>query len=356
MKAVIYKGIRDIVVEERPEPFCGDNDVIVQNIRSGICGSDVGAYLYGTMASGIFPDREFGHEMVGFVYKTGKNITGIKPGLRVWVNPNTSVLNPWDSDMAGAFSQYTVVHNAKLNDNLYPLPDDLSFDDAVLIEPFAVGTHGKNRACCKKDTSVLIYGAGTIGLCALNSLIAQGNKNIAVLDISHDRLKIAEKMGAVTCNPLETNYRDFLFSAFGETKSNTPVIIKTGEGPTDIELVSGKAVNADVVIDCAGSHNIAGDFLSFAKPHATLVCIAVQKKEIAVNFRQIMSTEAHIIGSRGYTYADIQEVIENLRQKNTRITDIITHHFKLSDAQKAFETASDPTVAIKVVFDMETNG
>jgi threonine dehydrogenase-like Zn-dependent dehydrogenase len=342
-------------VEEKPEPFCGEDDVIVRNVRSGICGSDVGAYLYGTMASGIFPGKEFGHEMTGVVYKTGKNITGIKNGLRVWVNPNTSVINRWDSDMAGAFSQYTVVHNAKLDYNLYPLPDDLSFDDAVLIEPFAVGTHGKNRAGCKKDTSVLIYGAGTIGLCVLNSLIAQGNKRVVVLDVSNDRLKIAEKMGAAVCNPLETNYKDFLFSTFGETKSNTPLIIKTGEGPTDIELVSGKAVNADVVIDCAGANNIAGDFMSFAKPNATLVCIAIHKKEIPVNFRQIMSTEANIIGSRGYTNADIYEVIENLRQKNTRITDIITHHFKLSGAKKAFETASDPGAAIKVVFDMETD-
>ena len=156
MKALIYKGIKDVVVEERPEPVCGDNDVIVQNIRSGICGSDVGAYLYGTLASGIFPDKEFGHEMAGLIHKTGNNVLGIKTGQRVWVNPSTSVIDTWDSDMAGAFSQYALVHNAKLNYNVYPLPEDLSFDDAVLIEPFAVGTHGKNRACCKANHNVLI--------------------------------------------------------------------------------------------------------------------------------------------------------------------------------------------------------
>ena len=355
MKALIYKGVREIAVEERPDPICGENDLIVQNIRSGICGSDVGAYLYGTMASGIFPGREFGHEMVGFVYKTGKNITDIPKGLRVWVNPAASVIHTWDSDMAGAFSQYVVVHNARLNYNVYPLPDDLSFDDAVLIEPFAVGAHGKNRATCTKDTGVLIYGAGTIGLCALNSLLAQGNKNIGVLDISNERLTLAGNMGAVICNPLETNYKEFLFSTFGETPSNTPVITKTGEGPTDFELSSGKAANVDVVVDCAGAQNIVGDFISFAKPNATLVCIAVHKKEIPVNFRQVMSTEANIIGSRGYTNRDIFEVIENLRQKNTGLPSIITHRFKLSDAQKAFEIASDPAVAIKVIFDMETN-
>ena len=354
MKALIYKGIKDVVVEERPEPVCGDNDVIVQNIRSGICGSDVGAYLYGTLASGIFPDKEFGHEMAGLIHKTGNNVLGIQTGQRVWVNPSTSVIDTWDSDMAGAFSQYALVHNARLNYNIYPLPENLSFDDAVLIEPFAVGTHGKNRACCKANHNVLIYGTGTIGLCALNSLIAQGNKKVVVLDLSNDRLKLAERMGAITCNPHEVNVKDFLFSTFGETKSNTPVITKTGNGPTDIKLTPGKAANVDVVIDCAGAPNIIGDFLSFTKPNAILVCVAVHKQEVPVNFRQIMSTEVSILGSRGYTNEDIQEVIENLRRKNTGITKIVTHRYKLSDAKKAFEAASDPSIGIKVVFDMET--
>ncbi|MDR3301968.1 MAG: alcohol dehydrogenase catalytic domain-containing protein, partial [Spirochaetaceae bacterium] len=124
MTALIYKGIKDIALLERDIPVCGPDDVVVQNIRSGICGSDVGAYLYGTMASGIFPNKEFGHEMAGIIHKTGENVIDIKKGSRVWVNPTTAVLDPWDSDMAGAFSQYAVVHNAKLNYNIYPLPDD----------------------------------------------------------------------------------------------------------------------------------------------------------------------------------------------------------------------------------------
>jgi threonine dehydrogenase-like Zn-dependent dehydrogenase len=120
-----------------------------------------------------------------------------------------------------------------------------------------------------------------------------------------------------------------------------------------MSLSPGKAVNVDVVIDCAGSPNIVGDFLSFAKADTILVCVAIHKKEVPVNFRQLMSTEVSIVGSRGYDNCDIQEVIENLRRRNTRIPDIITHRFKLSDAKKAFETAANPDVAIKVVFEME---
>ncbi len=69
------------------------------------------------------------------------------------------------------------------------MPDSLSFDDAVLIEPFAVGTHGKNTPQAKPEDNVVIYGAGTIGLCALSGLIAQGNKKVIVLDIDDSRLE-----------------------------------------------------------------------------------------------------------------------------------------------------------------------
>ncbi|ULQ59274.1 zinc-binding dehydrogenase [Brucepastera parasyntrophica] len=350
MKALIYRDVKKIEMHEIPVPDCGPDDVIVRNIRSGICGSDVAGYLYGTMSSGIFPGREFGHEMVGYVDKVGKNVRDIAEGSRVFVNPNTTVRDPWDSDMAGAFSQYVRVLNACLDYNIFPLPDSLSFDNAVLIEPFSVGTHGKNRPGIKPGDNVLIYGAGTIGLCALNALIAQGNKNVAVADLSDKRLALAESMGAIPCNPRRESIQQYLVKYFGEVQSNTPVI--TMNGPS-ITLSPGRALNIDAVIDCAGAPNIAADFLNMAKPGAVLSCIAVQKKDVPLNFRQIMSTEAVIMGSRGYNNTDIQEVISNLAMNNTRVTDIISHTFRLSEFETAFETAADPDTAIKVVFDME---
>jgi len=350
MKTLIYKDVKKIDLQERVIPSCGPNDIVVRNMRSGICGSDIGAYLYGTMSSGVFPDREFGHEMTGFVHEVGENVVGIVKDSRVFVNPSTAVEQPWDSDMAGAFSQYVCIRNARLNYNIFLLPDSLSFDDAVLIEPFSVGTHGKNRPGIEPNHNVLIYGAGTIGLCTLNALKAQGNKKIAVIDLSEKRLNIAQKMGAVPCNPQKEDVRSYLSQYFGEVPSNTPSVNING---LTITLSPAKALDIDAVIDCAGAPNIAGDFLNMAKPGAILSCIAVHKNEVPVNFRQIMSTEAVIMGSRGYTTDDIQEVIDNLEKKRTSITDIITHVFKLDEFENAFEVASSPDVAIKVVFNME---
>ncbi|MDR1955317.1 MAG: zinc-binding dehydrogenase [Treponema sp.] len=350
MKALIYKDVKKMELQERDIPVCGADDVVVRNIRSGICGSDTGAYLHGTMSSGVFPDREFGHEMVGFIHEVGKNVVNIAKGSRVWVNPNTMVEHPWDSDMAGAFSQYVCVHNARLDYNVFLLPDTLSFDDAVLIEPFSVGTHGKNRPGIKPEHKVLIYGAGTIGLCALNALLAQGNKKVAMIDLSDKRLSLAHEMGAITCNPQKEDVRSYLSDHFGEVASSTPAITMNG---SEIKLIPAKSLDVDAVIDCAGVSNIAGDFLSMAKHGAVLSCVAIHKKEVPLNFRQIMSTEVAIMGSRGYNNTDIQEVIGNLAERNTKITGIITHTFTIDEFEKAFETASNPDVAIKVVFNME---
>lgn len=337
MKAIIYKGVRDIEVQERDMPVCGADDVIVRNVRAGICGTDINGYLYGPLHGGIYPQRqegnEFGHEMVGYVYETGKNVTAVKVGDRVFVNPNTRTPNPSEACMACAFSQYVLVQNAKLGYNLYLLPASLSFDHAVLIEPFSVATHGKNTPHTRPDDNVIIYGAGTIGLCALGGLIAQGNKKVVVIDLDDHRLEIAGRIGAKTLNPRRGNgdLYAFLKEQVGELSNTfrTPVI------------------DVDVVIDCAGAPNILLDFLTYAKPGAKLSCVGMHKQEDAVDFNQVMSKEAVIMGSRAFTPDDINEVIDNLANNKSEVTRIITHRFKIDDAKQAFETASDPLAGYK---------
>jgi L-iditol 2-dehydrogenase len=339
MKAVIYKDTKTVEVQERAMPVCGPDDVIVRNVRGGICGTDITGYLYGGRLVGFVPNTEFGHEMVGYVYETGENVTCVEKGARVFVNPMTRLrtADPSASVRAGGFSQYVLVQEARLEDNLFLLPDTLSFEDAVLIEPFSVGTHGKNTPGAKAEDHVVIYGAGPIGLCALSGLVAQGNRTVVVLDIDDSRLETVRQLGGVGFNPRSGDTRSFLMEHFGELK----------------KYYGSSAIDIDVVIDCAGVSNIPGDFLSYAKQGARLSCVALQKKEVPINFMQVMSTECKIMGSRGYTKEDILEVIHNLANKKSNVTQIITHTFQLDDAVKAFEVASDPSLSIKVVLNLE---
>jgi L-iditol 2-dehydrogenase len=75
MKAVIYKDTKTVKVQERAMPVCSPDDVIGRNVRAGICGTDITGYLYDGRTDGFLPDCEFGHEMVGYVYATGKHVT-----------------------------------------------------------------------------------------------------------------------------------------------------------------------------------------------------------------------------------------------------------------------------------------
>lgn len=290
--------------------------------------------------------------MVGYVYEKGENVAGVDIGTRVFVEPAFCTPNPYEADMAGAFSQYIRVHNAKVGYNLYLLPDELSYDDAVLIEPFSVATHGKNTAQVKPEEKVLIIGAGTIGLCALSSLVAQGNKNVAVFDIDDRRLALAERLGGVGFNtkagPDAT--LNFLEHHFGFMK-NTNHRLHMEDGNMRVE--ANPVVDMDAVIDCAGISEFVDLFMKHAKQHARLCCIALHKNKVPISMHEVMSTQCAIMGSRGYDRNDIEEVIENLSRKNSKVTEIITHRFPLANYEKAFETAADPACSVKIVINME---
>lgn len=354
MKAVIYHGIGDVSVEERKIPECGSDDVIVRNMRAGICGSDVTAFRYGGENMYIFPEHEFGHEMVGYVYEKGENVAGINIGDRVFVEPSQAILNPYYANMAGAFSQYTKVYNAEVGKNLYLLPCVLSYDDAVLIEPLSVSTHAKNRAAVKPEEKVLIIGSGPIGLGVLASLAAQGNKTVAVIDRDEYRLKCAEKMGAhpiLSTNIELESLKDELESYFGVMPNTNHRVDFSADGTPEVS--ANAVLDVDVVFDCVGIPDYIDEFVRHAKQYSRLCNIAVHRSATPVRFHEIMSTQCAIMGSRGYESEDIKEVISFLTEKRTKAARMISHCIPLTDAKQAFKLAENTSESVKVIINME---
>lgn len=336
MKAAIYYGIGKVGVEERPDPKPGPKDVIVKTIRSGICGSDVTGYLHGGKYVGIRDNSQFGHETAGVVYEVGSEVKDVPVGMRVFVNPVTSVSNYRLVDMAGGFNQYMTVLNAKIGYNLYELPENVSFDEAAIVEPFSVSTHGKNIPNTKPEDHVVIYGAGTIGLCALAAALNSGVQNPVVVDPAEHRLALAREIGAATFNPTTGDIREFLTGHFG-----------------GIQIRSGETPNVDVAIDCAGAPTIVGEVIEYSKPGTKYVQIAVPKEPVPIKLARLMSTEAVLMGSCGYTDADIREVLDCLERRSTKIQKIVTHHFPLDQIEEAFKVAVDPAQSVKVIIDMD---
>ena len=346
MKALIYYGPKDIRLEERPLPQPGEKDVVVKVARAGICGSDITAYLHDGHNVGIFPkgelgvDGQFGHEMAGTVFAVGAGVDGIQVGDRVFVNPTTCKRNGMlGCDMAGAFSEYVLIEDACYGNNLLKLDDTVSFDEAVIVEPLAVGTHGKNCVDVKPYEHVVVYGAGTIGLCTLNAVLASGCSAPVIIDQNEERLQLAKEMGAVPfCIQKDGDLREFLGKHFGTVRNQ----------------FTAECVDVDVFIDCAGAPPILNEIASFAKTNARISVVAVYKKPIAFDVAPFGASRLHLQGSCGYDIVDIVEALNHVAGHKTDVPRIITHHFPHSQAVEAFACASDPSSgAIKVVIDYE---
>ncbi|SHN58557.1 zinc-dependent alcohol dehydrogenase [Desulfitobacterium chlororespirans] len=329
MRAGIYKGKLQAEVVDMPKPGVGPKDVLVRTVRSSICGSDVSGV-------GVEAGVQFGHETAGYVAGLGKEVKGLKEGDRVWINP-MNAMPKYQTCMLGGFSEYILVPDAKLNHNLFLLPGAISWDEASLIEPFGVGTRGKNRPGAKPGDHVVVYGAGSIGLFCISGLIAQGIIPVVIdIALSDYKRALLEKMGAVIC-PLNGDKFKFLKEHFGELPQRQ----------------SGRAIDVDIVVDCAGAPNIIDDFFKLCKPNSRLSIVGVNARPQEVNLARLMSTEVVMLGSSGYDLADIEEVIDNLAHKRTLVNEIITHHFPLEQLNEALNMAADREKSIKVVVDME---
>lgn len=333
-KAGVYKDLenRKVAVEEWPLQEIGPKDVLVKTVRSSICGSDTGAM-------GPDTDKEFGHETAGYVAEIGSEVTDFKIGDRVWPHPTYIMTGRYSCQLPG-FSEFILVKEARPYKELWPIPDSISYDQASLVEPFAVGTRGKNRAGAKVGDNVIVYGAGSIGLFCMSSLIAQGITPVAVDIVLSDYKKaLLKEMGVIVAPlPEEGDMLEFFKELWGELPQRQ----------------SGMAINVDIVVDCAGAPNVVEDFFKMRKENSRLVTLGINRQPQTVILPMMMSSEMVILGSSGYNDEDIKEVFDNLaNNKVPWIEKVITHHFKQEQLQEALNMAMNREEAIKVVVDMD---
>jgi threonine dehydrogenase-like Zn-dependent dehydrogenase len=330
-KSGLYQGKLEAEVVEIDKPEVGPNDILVKTVRSSICGSDI---------NGMGPEdgKQFGHETGGYVVELGKNVKGFKEGDRVWLHPIHTMKGGRYSCQMGGFSEYILVPDAEVGVQAWPLADSISWDEASLIEPFGVGTRGKNRPGAKPGDNVVVYGAGSIGLFCLSGLVAQGITPVVVdIVLSDYKRALLEKMGVVIAPmPEEGDKFEFLAEHFGTLPQRN----------------SGMAINVDIVVDCAGAPTIVEDFFKLCKENSRLSIVGIGRPQ-ELQLTRLMSTEAILMGSSGYNDSDIKEVIDNLASGRTFVKEIITHHYPLDKLQEALLMAADKTQAIKVVIDME---
>jgi 2-desacetyl-2-hydroxyethyl bacteriochlorophyllide A dehydrogenase len=327
MKAAVYYGPRDIRVEDIDYPSIAADEILVRVRACGICGSDLHMYRLGmfeALGRPVPNGRIMGHELSGEVVEVGPQVTEFHVGDRI-----TGV-------GLGGFAEYVAV---PINERgPYPLPANLSFAEGATLEPLATSLHGVGLAQPAAGETVVVLGAGIIGLGCVQAIRATVlSCRIIVVDASTKRLDIAKQCGAdATVN-------------FTTTDPIEAVIALTG-GAKPIERFGMRGGNADVVIDCAGARLSPNQGVQMLKQlNGRLVLVALFEQQPELDFNQVVRKHVIIHGSWTWTRQDFQHAIALVQSGRIDRRPLISHQFPLDEAPHAFATQDRPDAAIKVV-------
>lgn len=337
MKSAIYLGKENIEIRSVPLPEIGENDVLIKNIYSSICGTDVAVYQQGAQTGHkIDIGKEFGHETISRIVAVGKNVTDFTIGERVYPYPRYAKGDTRRAGTIGGFSEYIKIPNAKRNYSLYSVDSEISDKTACLIEPFTVGCRAARRTEPKKGENFAVFGCGTIGIATAIALKYFGAGKIMLCDLSDFRLKIAEHLGFKTCNTAKNDFCENAKKYFGEACS-----------------LSGVTANIDGMIDASGSEAILSLFMEYGKIESRFTSVAVNKAIRKLDLLHLTFAQKSIIGSGGYMPEDVHDVIKIMKSKKWDIEKIITHEFPLVRLEEALKTAGDTDHALNVVIKFE---
>ena len=210
MKVAVMEGIGKMGYVERPIPEVKPDEVLVKIEYVGICGSDMHYYETGAIGDYVVePPFVLGHEPGGIVVEVGSNVTHLKVGDRVALEPGKTcgqcefcktgrynlcpdVIFFATPPVDGVFQEY-VAHEAAL---CFKLPENVSTLEGALIEPMAVGFHAANQGNAHAGQTAVVMGAGCIGLVSMMALKAEGVSKVYVVDVMQKRLDKALELGA----------------------------------------------------------------------------------------------------------------------------------------------------------------
>ncbi|NVM25523.1 MAG: zinc-binding dehydrogenase [Desulfobacterales bacterium] len=252
MKMALYHGIRDLRVEEIEEPKPSPNEAKVKVKYCGICGSDLHEYLHG-----LFPQSPFGHEACGEIVEVGPGVEGFQVGDRVMA---------FEKD---AYAEYMVCPRERM----IKIPENMSWKRAAVVEPLAGAAYTIERGGIEPGNTVMIAGAGPVGLMLLLGLKAIGVKTVYMTEVSEKRRKRAEELGAT--------------SVLNPTDTRISARIR--------ELTAGRGV--DVAIEAVGIEATLKDCLSSVRHQGKVVVVGIFTDRVPMHMLGFVTRETTMIGT-----------------------------------------------------------
>jgi L-iditol 2-dehydrogenase len=338
MRVAMYYHNNDVRLEEMPVPRIGPGELLVKVMASGICGSDVMEWYRIQKAP-----RVLGHEIAGVVVETGTGVEKYRVGDRVFVSHhipcNTchyclrgyhtacETLHTTNYD-PGGFAEYIRVPRLNVDRGVFVLPEAVTFDQGVFVEPLACVVRGQRIAGLRPGQSVLILGSGISGLLHLLLARALGAGRIFATDVSDYRLEAARRMGA-----------DAAFHA----SDDVPARLR--------EHNKGKL--AELVIVCTGALSAFQQALQSVDRGGTVLCFATTEPgvDLPVPINEFWRNEIKLMPSYGNSPLDALETIELLREKRVVAEPLVTHRLGLAETGQGFRLVAAADQSVKVIIE-----
>lgn len=330
---------------EQPVPEPGPDEVVLKNMYLGICTSDLQIY-HGKHAYAAMPVT-MGHEESGVVAKVGANVTDWKVGDRVILQPQlfcgtcypcrTGHFNVCEHlkvigvHTDGCACEYTAVPAW----NLHALPDNVSFREAALIEPMAVGFGVVRRIREVTELTgkkVCVVGAGTIGNLVAQACRAMGAGRVMITDVLEDKLALARRCGVDDAmNMRETSLSDAIVSCFGEDK-------------------------ADIIVDSAANPFVFRSIMEAARKASIVVMSGNYKEPVTFDVTQLQRREITMLGHMMYIRREFDDALDQLSKGNIHVDGLITQEWPLRQYADAFRFIDEhPSEVVKMVVRIADN-
>ncbi|HUV75641.1 MAG TPA: alcohol dehydrogenase catalytic domain-containing protein [Dehalococcoidales bacterium] len=339
MRVAMWYSNRDVRVEEVSIPRIGPGELLVRVEASGICGSDVMEWYRLDRAPLVL-----GHEIGGQIVEVGEGVERYKEGQRVTAAHHVpcnnchycrsghhtvcETLRRTNFD-PGGFAEYVRLPAINVDHGVFPMPDEVSYEEATFVEPLACILRGQRRAGMQAGMSVLVIGSGIAGLLHIKLARALGAGYIVATDISSYRLEAAQRFGA-------------------------DVAIHADEYSPDRLRQVNNGLLANLVIVCAGATSAIVQALQSVERGGTVLLFAPADPGVTIPMSindLFWRTDVTLTTSYAGSPADYAETLELIRTHRVTVCDMITHRLSMAEIGVGFQLVAEAQNSIKVIIE-----
>jgi D-xylulose reductase len=331
MRALVLERQHQLSLRDVDLPSeVGPDDVKVKIHTVGICGSDVHYYTHGKIGAFVVKaPMVLGHEAAGTVVEVGTSVRYLKPGDRVCMEPGipdpnsrASRLGMYNVDPAVTFWATPPIHGVLTPYVVHPanytfkLPDNVSFAEGAMVEPFAVGMQAATKARITPGDTAVVLGAGPIGTMVALAALAGGCARVIIADLAQPKLDIAARYQGVI-----------------------PVNIREKKLASEVKRLTDDW-GADVVFECSGSPKAWDNITELPRPGGTIVVVGLPVEPVAFDIAGLSTKELRVESVFRYAH-QYDRAIALIASGKVDLKPLITETFSFEESIPAFERAAE---------------